>query len=217
MKIAAWLSVALLTFHFAAAAELPSALATEPSGWKDVMPPVDLQSWSRVAIPPTNTLGRAQWHVDGVRQVLICDGDGGHEMLRFDHKLTNSIFHVEFRFIPLLEKHPHYNSGVFIRNSADGMIWHQCQLTSDGGYLFGNTPVKGVPESFMVQAETRCWKSATNWNAVEFTARGTTLSVWFNGAALSELDHCEMPSGYLALESEGYAIEFRNLKLKELP
>jgi len=28
---------------------------------------------------------------------------------------------------------------------------------------------------------------------------------------------CAVPAGYVALESEGYAIEFRNLKLKLLP
>ena len=201
----------------AATPELPSALATETNGWTDVMPPADLQGWSRVAIPPTNTLGRAQWHRDAARQLLVCDGDGGHEMLRFDRKLTNAIFHVEFRFVPLTVKHPHYNSGVFIRNSADGVIWHECQLTADGGYLFGDTPVKGRPESFLSPAENRCWKSAVEWNTVEVTARGSTLSVWFNGKALSTLEHCEMPAGYIALEAEGFAIEFRNLKLKELP
>ncbi len=201
----------------AATPELPSALAAEPNGWMDVLPPADLQGWSRVAIPSTNTLGRAQWHLDIARQLLVCDGDGGHEMLRFDRKLTNAIFHVEFRFVPLTVKHPHYNSGVFIRNSADGAIWHECQLTSEGGYLFGNTPVNGQLESFMSPAENRCWKSAVEWNTVEVTARGSTLSVWFNGAALSALEHCEMPAGYIALEAEGFAIEFRNLKLKELP
>jgi hypothetical protein len=27
---------------------------------------------------------------------------------------------------------------------------------------------------------------------------------------------CEVPKGYLGLEAEGYRVEFRNLKLKEL-
>lgn len=203
--------------YVAKTAELPSALASAPGGWTDVMPSADFQGWTRIAIPPTNTLGRAQWHMDVTNQTLVCSGDDGHEMLRFDRKLTNCIFHVEFRFVPLTVKHPHYNSGIFIRNSADGAIWHQCQLTSDGGYLFGNTPVKGRTEPFMSPAEDRCWKSAIEWNTVEVTARDATVSVWFNGAELSTLEHCEMRSGYIALEAEGYAIEFHNLKLKELP
>jgi Domain of Unknown Function (DUF1080) len=196
---------------------LPSALVYDSKAWVDVMPPADLKGWTRLAIPGTNALGRAQWHLDAERQLLVCVGDGGHEMLRFDRKLTNNIFHVEFRFVPLTVKRPKYNSGIYIRNSADGTIWHQCQLTFDGGYLFGKTPVNGQPQSFMAPAENRCMKPAGEWNTVEITARGATLTVWFNGAQMSELANCEMPAGYIGLESEGFAIEFRNLKLKELP
>ena len=207
----------LLALNTSRAVELPSALATDATDWINVLPAKNLSGWTRVAIPATNALGQPQWHLDDSQQRLICVGNGGHEMLRFDRRLTNCIFHVEFRFMALSLDHPHYNSGIYIRNSADGSIWHQCQLAADGGYLFGNTPVKGVPETFLAPAETRCWKSATEWNTVELTAQGGTLSVWFNGAALSRLEHCEMPSGYVALEAEGYAIEFRNLKLKARP
>jgi len=194
-----------------------SALDADANGWVNLMPAADLKGWTRIAIPPTNALGRAQWHLDAPRQVLVCDGDGGHEMLRFDRELTNVIFHVECRFVPVTVKKPHYNSGIFIRNSADGSIWHQCQLTMDGGYLFGNTPANGQLKSFLSPVEDHCMKKAGEWNTVELTATGRTLTVWFNGAVESEFTGCEIPTGYIALESEGYAIEFRNLKLKELP
>ena len=199
------------------AAPTASALETEPKGWSDLMPAVDFKGWTRIAIPPTNVLGRAQWHLDATHHLLVCDGDGGHEMLRFDQAFTNSIFHVECRFLPLPGKKNYYNSGIFIRNSADGRIWHQCQLTSDGGYLFGNTPFKGENKPFLAPVDSRCLKRAGEWNTVEVTARGKTLSAWCNGAVVSEFTECEVPTGFVALESEGYAIEFRNLKLKTLP
>jgi glycyl-tRNA synthetase alpha subunit len=60
-------------------------------------------------------------------------------------------------------------------------------------------------------------KRAGEWNTVEVTAHGQTLTVWFNGADVSQFTECKVPTGYIALESEGYPIEFRNLKLKELP
>ena len=81
-----------------------SALDADANGWVNLMPAADLKGWTRIAIPPTNALGRAQWHLDAPRQVLICDGDGGHEMLRFDRELTNVIFHVECRFVPVTVK-----------------------------------------------------------------------------------------------------------------
>ena len=181
------------------------------------MPPPSLEGWTRVAIPPSKPLGRAQWHVDAARDLLICDGDGGHDMLRFDGKLTNCTFHVECRYIPVTGGKPNYNSGIFIRNSSDGTIWHQCQLTQDGGYLFGETPEAGKLKRFKSPVSETRMKPAGEWNAVEVTAKGRTLSVWLNGAPVCEFSDCGEPAGYIALESEGSAIQFRNLELRELP
>jgi hypothetical protein len=199
-----------------AESEARSALASEPGGWTDIQPAADLKGWTRVPIPPTNQLGRAQWHVDAATRVLVCDGDGGHDMLRFDRELADCIFHVEFRFVPVTSGKTNYNSGVFIRNSAEGEIWHQAQLTMDGGYLFGSTPVNGQAKRFRRTPTERRMKPAGEWNTLEATARGKTLSVWLNGAVTSTYAACEVPKGYIALESEGYQIEFRGLKLKEL-
>ncbi len=41
------------------------------------------------------------------------------------------------------------------------------------------------------------------------------MSVWLNGAE-SCVWECEVPKGFIALEAEGYRIEFRNLKYKRL-
>jgi hypothetical protein len=188
-----------------------------PGSWTSITPSADLKGWTRIAIPPTNALGRAQWHLDLSRQVLVCDGDGGHDMLRFDQELTNCTFHVECRFIPMAGPSTNYNSGIFIRNSADGTIWHQCQLTLDGGYLFGDSSVGEQIKSFKSPASERRMKPAGEWNSVEVSAQGRALSVWLNGAVVSRFDACGLPTGYIALEAEGYGIEFRNLKLKNLP
>ena len=193
-----------------------SSWETDPQGWVDIQPAADLKGWTRVPIPPTNHLGREQWHVDAKANVLVCDGDGGHDMLRFDQEQADGVFHVEFCFTPLATDKPKYNSGVFIRNSADGGIWHQAQLTMTGGYLFGNTPTNGMVKRFQLKPAEQRMKPAGEWNTMEVTARGKTLSVWLNGAVTCTFADCDFPKGYVALESEGFRIEFRNLKLKEL-
>jgi hypothetical protein len=162
-----------------------------------------------------NSLGRAQWHV-GRSGVLVCDGDGGHDMLRFAKELTNGIFHVEFCYPPVTGTNRNYNSGVFIRNSADGTIWRQAQLTMTGGYLFGNSPTNGVNQRFKPSPTERRMKPAGEWNTIEVTARGKLLSVWLNGAETCAYGQCEVAKGFIALEGEGYRIEFRNLKYKDL-
>ena len=75
-----------------------SALQGDPEGWVDIMPRADLEGWSRVPVPPKAKLGRAQWHVDADRNVLICDGDGGHDMLLLKTVFGDAIFHFECRY-----------------------------------------------------------------------------------------------------------------------
>lgn len=199
-----------------ARAQTQSALERDGTGWRDLQPAASLAGWTRLPIPWTNTLGRQQWHVDAPG-VLVCDGDCGHDMLRFNEELTNGIFHVEFRFPPVTAPNPKYNSGVFIRNSADGKIWHQAQLTMDGGYLFGNSPVEGTNQRFKTSPTERRMKAAGQWNVVELTAQGKVLKVWLNGVETCVWDQCAMPAGFIAVEAEGYHVEFRNLKYKSLP
>src|SRR3990167_3072492 len=65
-------------------AESPSALEADPQGWVDILPRVELKGWYRVAVPPTGKLGRQQWHAEPDKKTLVCDGDGGHDMLLFE-------------------------------------------------------------------------------------------------------------------------------------
>lgn len=200
-------------------AESPSALEADPQGWVDILPAADLKGWYRVSVPPTGTLGRAQWHVDTNSKTLICDGDGGHDMLLFDKELGDAIFHFEFCYTPVAGKSG-YNSGAYSRNNHDGAIWHQAQFgDASGGYLFGQTlGAEGKKQSFNLQkqVENGRIKPVGQWNTLELTARGKTLTLWVNGAVTCEISNCGQAQGHVGLEGEGYRIEFRNLKVKEL-
>ncbi len=198
-------------------AESRSRLESEPEGWVDILPPADLKGWYRVPVPPTGQLGREQWHVDAEKKVLICDGDGGHDMLLFDKEVGDSVFHVEFCYTKIAGK-TGYNSGAYVRNSKDGAIWHQAQLgDASGGFLFGETPGGENPKkrfNLGKQVANGRVKPAGEWNTLEMTAVGKVLTIWVNGAVTCQFEECGQAKGYPGLEGEGYRIEFRNLKLK---
>lgn len=198
----------------------PSALQADPKGWTDILPPADLKGWYRVTVPPGGTLGRPQWHRDANAPILICDGDGGHDMLLTEKKYGNAIFHFEFCYTKIAGKRG-YNSGAYARNSPEGAIWHQAQIgDASGGYLFGETlTADGKKKSFNLAKEItgQRVKPAGQWNTMEITAHGQTLTLWVNGAVTCQFHACGLEKGHLGLEGEGYRIEFRNLKVKELP
>jgi hypothetical protein len=196
------------------------AVAGESGGWQDIQPSKNLKGWTRVAVPPGKPLGEvSQWKVDKARRVLVCEGNGGHEWLRWDREIGNAVFHVEWRYA-VITAGKNYNSGIYIRNSADGRVWHQGQIGGgDGGYLFGSTIVGGAAQHFnlMKEMKEQRIKPAGEWNVSELSAEGRRITFRNNGVVTSEFFDCDAPRGHLGLEAEGYWIEFRNLRLKLLP
>lgn len=213
------MTVLLLGGFQARGQETQSALQSDPQGWVDILPPADLKGWYRVPVPPTGQLGREQWHVDAGQKILICDGDGGHDMLLREKEIGDAIFHVEFRYTKI-EGKTGYNSGAYIRNSKNGAIWHQAQFgDANAGFLFGQTlGADGQKKSFNLSKQVTDMrvKPAGEWNMLEITARGKVLTLWVNGAVTCRFEDCGAATGYLGVEGEGYRIEFRNLKLKAL-
>src|SRR5271169_6444031 len=129
--------VLVLACGSAEARDQKSALETDLKGWVQLLDK-DLKDWRRVSIPPKSKLkDKSPWSVAEDGKTLICDGVGYHEMLLFQRDIADGIFHVEWRFKVVDKKG--YNSGVYVRNSADGAIWHQAQVGNSVGFLFGST------------------------------------------------------------------------------
>jgi hypothetical protein len=184
----------------------------------DLYPDNHLGEWTRIAIPPDKPISNiAQWHLDAAARTIVCDGNGGHEWLRYNHELGDFDFKVEWRFTPVAGT-TKYNSGVFFRNNRDGSIWHQAQAGLAGGYIFGVTPVEGAPKRIDLREkmkENRV-KAAGEWNLYEIRCEGANCSLAVNGAVVSEIATAVL-HGYIGLESEGYRIEFRSLRLATVP
>ena len=178
-----------------------------------------LEGWSREPLPPqVRVASISQWSLDAATGYLVCQGDGGHEWLRWDQELGDFIYHVEWRFTPVPGKKG-YNSGIYARNSADARIYHQAQTgDGSGGYLFGNTEIKGRPSGSTCPSSRlpRRVKPAGEWNTFEITCRGQDMTLWVNGAVTNQWHDCEVKKGYVGLEAEGWRIEFRNVKVKPL-
>lgn len=173
--------------------------------------------WTRVAIPPTNAVTKVeQWHVDAAKKTIVCDGNGGHDWLRFNKEFSDFRFHVEWKFTKI-DGETKYNSGVFFRNSEDGTIWHQAQTTLGGGYIFGETPVDGKKTFFNLEkqmTENRV-KPAGEWNVYDIECRKETCTLAVNGKVVNTAK-VGVLKGYVGLESEGFQITFKNITLEEL-
>ena len=68
--------------------------------------------------------------------------------------------------------------------------------------------------SFPIEDRT---KPSPQWNHYRITARNGSIRLEVNGKEVSGGDECSYRRGYLALEAEGAPVEFRNIRIKELP
>ncbi len=200
-------------------AGLAAILTAGSTGEVDILPAESLQGWTRIPIPAVSGLNpKAQWRVDTGQRMLICTGEGGHEWLRYDREVGDFALQADWRFTPRAEGEKRYNSGIGVRLSRYGEIWHQAQTGLTGGYLFGETLTDGLFRRFNLSTEMKenRVKPAGEWNHYEVRAQGDRITLAVNGAVVNELTGVGLRRGYIGLEAEGYEIAFRNLRLNVL-
>jgi type 1 glutamine amidotransferase len=208
-----WVSVRPVEIH--PAVPTPSTMERDPGGWTDLLADESLSHWKITAYAGKPLKATSPWTMNKSTHILECDGTGAVEMFLYDKVITDGTFHVEWRLRPV-DGGKGYNSGVFMRNSADGVIWQQAQVGDRNvGNLFGQTRVNGTVKGFNVNDHvTQMGKPPGEWNIYEITAIGKEMTLWINGAITATWHDCEVLSGLVGLEAEGFFIEFRNVKFK---
>jgi hypothetical protein len=101
-----------------------------------------------------------------------------------------------------------YNSGVYVR-SGRAVNANQINLAQkDAGHLLGGPPgAKAVPD---------LQKPPGEWNEWRVRAVGDKLAFWCNGQSAWEIEGFKPRHGYLGLQAEGAAVDFRNIRIHEL-
>ena len=125
--------------------------------------------------------------------------------------------HVEWRWIG-----EGTNSGLFQRVLDGDQVWPtavECQLKSGlagdfvmlGGAKIAEVECVGeFPVKERVGGE--CEKPVGEWNEADIICKGGKITVYINGELQNEATS-EYKNGYIALQSEGGPIEFRNIYL----
>lgn len=81
----------------------------------------------------------------------------------------------------------------------------------------GGTYRVGSPESSRSFPSPRLTKPFGEWNHYYIRAIHGEVRLWVNGREVNGGNECSPATGYLALEAEGAPVEFRNLRIRELP
>ncbi len=138
---------------------------------------------------------------------------------------ANYVLKLEYRWID-----KPVNSGIFIhKRGADDSFLPKCvEVQLQHGrlgdlLLLSKATSKDHPVNEKHVKTTRpetmpnVEKPAGEWNSVEVTVRGNTITVAANGIQLNTLEGVFVSAGHICLQSEGGTIAFRNITLSPLP
>jgi hypothetical protein len=202
------------------------ALAQEQDGFEPLFNGRDLSGWTNVnCAPETWTINDGMIHCTGLPTGA----------LRTTKQYENFILELEWRHLS-----SGGNSGIFIWSSpiaAPGVPFLRAievQVLDDGFNVTGKNewytthgdvfPIHGSTmkpfgrhngmRSFPSEERS---KRTPEWNQYRIVCTNGVIRLHVNGKEVSGGENCDYRRGYIALESEGGPIDFRNIRLKELP
>ena len=138
--------------------------------------------------------------------------------MRTSSKYADYTLHVEWRWVG-----EGTNSGIFQRVQDGDKLWPnaiECQLCSGkaGDFvMLGGSKIEEmecVEEYPVFERVGNYEKPVGEWNVAEIVCKGNKITVYVNGKLQNECT-CDSTEGYIALQSEGGPLEFRNVYIEK--
>ncbi|MCS7467682.1 DUF1080 domain-containing protein [Stieleria sp. ICT_E10.1] len=213
----------LLLLGFLAHGLMSHPAAQGQDGFQPMFTDAELSGWVR-----TNTPEETWRFEDGV---LYCTGKPIGE-IRTAKMYQNFVMELEWRHLV-----PRGNAGVFVWAddiTARGVPFHRGIEVQVLENAYGNTkshtthgdifpihgatmtPINGRGGSRAFPTENLS-KPSPQWNHYRIECRDGEISLAVNGTVVTRGKDCVPRKGYICLESEGGVVEYRNVRIKELP
>jgi hypothetical protein len=184
----------------------------------------DMSGWTFHLTDPNKKMADV-WSVDANEKIIICKGNpAGY--IRTEKKYTNYVLKLQWRFSPVTRQAG--NSGVLLRVVGEDKVWPrsvEAQLMSGQAgdfWLIDGAPLTTPKERINPGTDRNRIRIKTNekpigeWNEYEIVVNGGKVTLKVNGEVLNEGTDAEEVAGYIALQSEGSEIHFRNIVLREI-
>lgn len=188
---------AWLIFFLALAPSSRGANLPAQEKWESLFDGKDLAGWA----PENGALFSA---TNGCLHLAKSTG-----WLRTERQYTNFILMAEWRALET-----NYNSGFFLRAGRDGApypteVWQvNLRDTALGSLMRGSKTV--------VRATTPRLPFG-QWFTFRMEVRGHVLALYVNDERAWEFDGFDASPGYIGLQAENKAFDFRSLRVRELP
>jgi hypothetical protein len=174
----------------------PVSAADETGSWVPLFNGKDLNGWA------------------GVNDVTFEVKDGnlalvkGMGWLRTEKEYGDFILELEWR-----AHDKDYDSGIFLRCPLEGKPWPKDGWQVNLRHNAVGALVKGYKTILPAETERQ---PVDKWVKMQLEVRGTKATLTVNGEKAWEYDKLDRATGYLGIQAEDKAFDFRNIRLKEL-
>jgi hypothetical protein len=196
-----------------------SALAQD-EGFKPLFNGKDLTGWTPYLGAKGGDPAKTFMVKDGV--LVISGKPNGY--VRTEKPYANYVLKLEWRYARPsdLKEDATFrgNSGVLVHIAGQDQIWPksiEVQLANaSAGSIFPVSAQKTGAKTDNRTAVKGAAKPVGEWNTFEITCKDGAIELVFNGKNVGKVTGSEPNKGYIALQSEGAEIHFRNVQIKEL-
>lgn len=213
----------LLKLTMAATLALFTVETSIAGEWQKLFNGKDLSGWEEIGAKKARSSGNWQ-AADGI---LYCSGEGGGWL---STAKTYSDFELDLEFRVPADG----NSGVFIRAPREGngaYVGMEIQVLDDAAPMYANLkPEQYTGSIYDVKAASpRVTKPAGEWQHMVILCEGRHVKVTLNDKVVVDANLDDYPAkfaehpglkrtdGYIGLQNHGSRLDYRNLKIRELP
>lgn len=177
---------------------------------------------TKITLSPTVLVSDVKGHVEIAGEVLrFVSPRMGY--LKTDRAFSDYHLHVEWRWPK--DAAADANSGVMLHINGPDVIWpssFECQLkNNNAGQVVGMG--LDIPAAPLLNLRKRAPRLASpseqtlgEWNTYEIYAQGDRIEAFVNGVRQNEVTDLPVRAGRIALQLEGFPIEFRRVWLEPL-
>jgi hypothetical protein len=156
------------------------------------------------------------WHLMNGAKFVVEEGvikhDDGLGWLRSDKEYADFILRMEFRFMK-----PKQDGGVFLRSIKEGKNWPDQKYEVQVENTRRMAMIFGAKHDLNVERVQKVLKPIGEWNAYDIKIVGSRIEVRLNGELVTTSNSATaLKRGYLGLQGENGAHEYRNIRIKAL-
>jgi 3-keto-disaccharide hydrolase len=156
------------------------------------------------------------WHLMNGAKFVVEDGvikhEAGNGWLRSDKEYADFILRLEFRFMK-----PKQDGGVFLRAGMEGKDWPDRKYEVQVENTRRMATIFNAKNDLNVELTQKALKPDGKWNEYDIKVVGPRIEVRLNGELVSTSNSATtLKRGYLGLQGEHGAHEYRNFRIKDL-